>query len=224
MTPILRAYPRWWRDRYGDEVGAILDAAPRRHRDRADLLRGALDAWLHPPLPSRIPALGALVGGGSWTIISVGIATQPVAPDWPGYLVEILGAALVAVAFLFTSAIGIAIRGFDAAGRGMGVLIGLAVAAYCGWMLAIVGSMGAVTDGPTLAAAQTLAMIATAAIGALLIHVRDAGIGSLVLLAGVTMLIPWAGAWLVFGAEWTAIGIVLLVERPRRNRMERGLA
>lgn len=224
MIPILRVYPRWWRDRYGDEVGAVLDAGPRRPGDRADLLRGAVDAWLHPSVPSRIPALGALVGGGLWTAASAGIVVQPVPPDWPGYLADVLGVVLVAVAFLLVAVVGIAIRGFDAAGRAMGLLIWVTVAAYGGWFLALAGSMSAVTDGPTLAVAQTLAMIATAAVGVLLVHVGDERIGSLVLLAGVTLLIPWTGAWLAFGAEWTAIGIVLLAERPRRIGMERGLA
>jgi hypothetical protein len=92
------------------------------------------------------------------------------------------------------------------------------------WMIALIGSMSAVMDGPTLAATQTAAMIATVAIGLTLIHVGDAGIGTLVVLAGVTMLIPWAWIWLAFGAEWTAIGLVLAIERPRRVGLERGLA
>ena len=189
-----------------------------------DLLRGSFDAWLHPPQPSRIPALGALIGGGVWTVVAAGIVAQPVAPDWPGYLVEVLGPALIAAVFLLASAVGIAIRGFDLAGRRVGALICLAVAAYGGWMLAIAGSMSMVTDGPTLAAAQTAAMIATVAIGASLIRLGDGWIGSLVVLAGVTMLIPWAWAWLAFGATWTVIGIVLLVERSQRSRIERDLA
>ena len=40
----LRAYPRGWRDRYADEVAAILE---RRSRlgDVLDLTSGAVDAW-----------------------------------------------------------------------------------------------------------------------------------------------------------------------------------
>lgn len=224
MTRLLLLYPRWWRARYGDEVAAVLEAVPRRQGERADLLRGALDAWLHPPTPSWIPAVAALVGGGLWTVVAAGIIAQPVPPDWPGYLVEVLGLATISVACLLVALVGLAIRGFDAAGRAMGVLIWVAVAAYGCWVIALVLAMTGVADGPTLAAAQSVAMVATVAIGLTLIRVGDGGIGSLVVLAGVTMLIPWAGMWLAFGTEWTAIGIVLVIERPRRLGTERGLA
>jgi hypothetical protein len=210
MTGLLRLYPGWWRRRYGDEVGALLASVPRRRGDRLDLVRGALDAWLHPPGPSRIPGASALVGGGLWTALAAGILSQPVPPDWPGYLVEILALAFVSVAFLLVALIGIAIRGFDAGGRAMGLLAGLAVVAFVAWMLAIVGSMSALADAATLAAAQTTAMVASVGIGLTLVRVGDERVGSLVLLAGVTMLIPWAGAWLAFGTVWTAIGLVLV--------------
>ena len=187
-------------------------------------MRGALDAWLHPPVPSRIPALGALVGGGLWTAVAAAVIAQPVPPDWPGYLVEVLGVALVSAGFLLVAVVGIAIRGFDRAGRTMCLLAWLAIAAFVTWMLALVGSMTAAVDGPTLAVAQTLAMIATAAVAVALIRFGDEWIGSLVLLAAVTMLVPWTGMWLAFGAMWTIIGLALLLERPRRARMERGRA
>jgi hypothetical protein len=222
VTGLLRLYPRWWRVRYGAEVGALLGSMPRRPGDRADLMRGALDAWLHPPIPSRIPALSALVGGGLWTAAAAAVIAQPVPPDWPGYLVEVLGVALVSAAFLLVAVVGIAIRGFDRAGRTMCVLAWLAIAAFVTWMVALVGSMTATVDGPTLAVAQTLAMIATAAVAVALIRFGDEWIGSLVLLAAVTMLVPWTWMWLAFGAVWTMIGLALLLERPRRARMERG--
>ena len=206
MSSILGLYPGWWRERYGDEVADLLGSVPRRPGDRADLLRGAADAWLHPPVPSRVPGLSALIGGGLWTAIAAGVVAQPVPPDWPGYLVEMLGVALVSVAFLLVALLGIAVRGFDAAGRPMCVLAWVAIATYLAWMVALVGAMTATVDGPSLAASQALAMIATAAIGVALLHLGDEPIGALVLLAGVTMLIPWTEMWLAFGAVWTAIG------------------
>jgi hypothetical protein len=187
-------------------------------------VRGALDAWLHPPVPSRIPGIAALAGGGLWTAVAAGILAQPIPPDWPGYLVEVLGLALVAVAFLLVALVGIAIRGFDAAGRLMGFQIGLAIIAFGGWMVAVVGSMSAVVDPATLAATQTLAMLSTVALGVTLIRVGDSRIGFLVVLAGVVLLLPWAGAWLAFGTVWTAIGLVLVIERPSRIGPERRLA
>jgi hypothetical protein len=54
-------------------------------------------------------------------------------------------------------------------------------------------------------------------VGIVLVLVRagDAGIGLLVVVGAVAMLIPWAVTWLVFGAAWTGIGIVLVMERWR---------
>jgi hypothetical protein len=221
MNPILRSYPGWWRERYADEVEALLGSTPRKPGDRVDLLRGALDAWLHPPEPSWIPALAALVGGGLWTALAIGVVAQPTQPDWPGYVVEVLGSALVAVVFLLVAVVGIAIRGFDVGGRAMCVRAWFAIVTYVAWMIALVGSMTATVDGPTLAAAQALAMLATAVIGLSLFRLGDEAIGSLVLVAAVTMLIPWTAMWLAFGATWTAIGIVLVVGRADRIGRQR---
>ena len=84
-------------------------------------------------------------------------------------------------------------------------------------MVALIGTMSTSVDGVSLAAAQTVAMTATAAIGVALIRLGDDRVGSLVLLGGVTMLIPWPGTWLTFGAIWTVIGLTLLVERSIRR-------
>jgi hypothetical protein len=46
---LLRLYPRAWRERYGEELSAQLEAQrPLRTGVVADLVRGALDAHLHP--------------------------------------------------------------------------------------------------------------------------------------------------------------------------------
>jgi hypothetical protein len=46
---LLRLYPRAWRERYGEELSAQLEAQrPLRIGVAADLVRGALDAHLHP--------------------------------------------------------------------------------------------------------------------------------------------------------------------------------
>jgi len=81
MNPLLRLYPREWRERYGDEVSRILADRPPSPADVLDLLLGALDARvraLHPtrsevPVtarlgPSRIGSLAALVAGVLWII------------------------------------------------------------------------------------------------------------------------------------------------------------
>jgi len=216
MTRILTLYPRWWRDRYGDEMRALLELAPARPRDRLDLARGAFDAWLHPPVPSRLPGFAALLGGGSWTVIAAGVVAQPVPPDWPGYLVEVIPLALVSVVCLLVAVCGIALRAADASGRALGLAVGLALIGYVGWIVALLGTMSNAVDGATLAAAQAIAMVATAVIGVALMRAAEDLVGGLILVAAITLLLPWAGMWLVFGATWTGVGIVLTAERASR--------
>ena len=58
----------------------------------------------------------------------------------------------------------------------------------------------------------------------LLVRTVDERLGSLVVLAAGAMLLPWAGAWLVFGTCWTAIGLVILVDRSLWFDQRRGLS
>jgi hypothetical protein len=55
-------------------------------------------------------------------------------------------------------------------------------------------------------------MLATMVIG-LLVRTADERLGILLIVAAGAMLLPWSGAWLVFGTCWTAIGLVILVAR-----------
>jgi hypothetical protein len=50
MSLAVRLYPAAWRERYGDELEALLADHPPALRDRIDLIRGAIDARLHPDL------------------------------------------------------------------------------------------------------------------------------------------------------------------------------
>lgn len=222
MTRLIALYPRWWRNRYGDEMRALLESAPNRPRDPVDLARGALDAWLHPPNPSRLPALAALLGGGLWTVAAARVIAQPVPPDWPGYLEEIVLMGLVAVGCLLVAVVGVALRVADSWGRSLWLAVGLAVAGYLGWVVALAGTASGAVDSVTLWAAQATAMIATAAVGTAVVRAGDDAVGGLVILAAAALLIPWAGTWLVFGACWTAIGMILLVERSGRLSEGRG--
>ena len=51
MSSLLRLYPQAWRERYGDELLALLQDRPASLTDHLDLIRGALDARLHPQVP-----------------------------------------------------------------------------------------------------------------------------------------------------------------------------
>ena len=67
MSRLTALYPTTWRERYEDEFDAVLTARPPSVGERVDIVRGALDAHLHPQIPGpvRIPdryGFGPLVG------------------------------------------------------------------------------------------------------------------------------------------------------------------
>jgi hypothetical protein len=92
MTAFLRLYPRAWRERYGEELVALLEDHPATVFDQFDLIRGALDARLHPqvrgaaatekenPVTQRLLGVLAAIGGLAWII---GFATAMVLPPDP---------------------------------------------------------------------------------------------------------------------------------------------
>jgi hypothetical protein len=79
MTRLIGLYPRAWRTRYEDEFLALLSDRPPDVLDRLDIVRGAVDARLHPqpdtssrapegdPWPVRMGWL-TLLGGVLWIV------------------------------------------------------------------------------------------------------------------------------------------------------------
>ena len=150
-------------------------------------------------------------------MVAAGVLFQPTPPDWPGYFLEVLPAATLAVACLSVAVLGCALRSSDA---GVGVFrlsVAIAVVGYGAWLVALVATAAGRADGPSLAAAQTLAIVGTTLVGAGLVIVGDTTIGGLVAASGLAMLVPWSAGWLVFGTAWTAIGVVLWLERATRT-------
>lgn len=208
-TSLVRLYPPAWRRRYGDEMLALLEVGPLRSRIRLDLLRGALDAWLHPPAPSRVPAIAALTGGGLWTVVAAAVVAQPVPPSWPGYLAEIVVLALAAAALLLVATLGCALRVGDGGGQAMRAGSALTTIGFVAWLAVLAVTAVGQAEPATLAAAQTLAMVGATLVGIVLIRAGDWPVGALVVVGSVAMLVPWTPAWLVFGGAWTAIGVLL---------------
>lgn len=119
MSRLLQLYPKPWRDRYGDELDALLGASPPVFRDRIDVVRGAIDARLHPELvvvpgaPRVRPyvavrRLGAatIVGAPLWILTWWLAATGPVVEDVNGSYVDGSAAMLpllVSMSLLATS-------------------------------------------------------------------------------------------------------------------------
>jgi hypothetical protein len=50
VTWLLKLYPPRWRRRYGAELSELIAAQPFSIGAAADLIAGAIDAWLHPQL------------------------------------------------------------------------------------------------------------------------------------------------------------------------------
>jgi len=80
---LVRLYPRRWRDRYGEEFGALLEVEPTNPGTIADVVLGAVDAHLtaHAPerrgwwlrrLPAALIAAGALVWAVAWGVREAG--------------------------------------------------------------------------------------------------------------------------------------------------------
>jgi hypothetical protein len=217
MSGLLKLYPPAWRARYGDEMAALVEERPPTARERFDLARGALDAWLHPPTPSVVPIVAALVGGGLWTIVASAVLVQPVPLDWPGYLMEALPLATVAAGCLFVAALGCALRAGEARSRAAAFGIGLLLVGYVAWIAMLAGTVLGAVGGSLLGASQSIAMLGTLAIGLLLVRARDQPIGWLLLVSPIALLVPSTVMWLGFGMAWTAVGVAMWLDRQERT-------
>ena len=214
-TGLLRLYPSWWRERYGDEMAALLETRPPDARARLDLVRGAFDAHLRSPEPGRGPGravAAALVAGAAWTIAGVASVGGPVPPDWPGYLDSTLPVAVVGVLAILIASLGVTRLAWSSSGPSLELAVLASVVGHFAWAVALVvaalgGPYGAVT-----AIAQTGAAIATVGIGLVLIRADVHPIGEAVVVAGAVLLLPTPAAWLIVGALWTGIGLWQAVE------------
>jgi hypothetical protein len=205
---LLRLYPRPWRQRYESEVAAMLELADIGWRGWVDLLRGAIDARLHEP--SRGFAIAALVCGGLWTFIGAGIVAQPVPPDWPGYLVETLPVAAMAVSAGAVAIVGCWARRSDVAGRRGTVAIAIAVVCQVTWAAALLATFLGAADGSVTAAGQAIGVVGVVLIGLTLLATGDLVIGGLLVLAPTLLLFGLPFAPLGYGFAWTLTGFVLL--------------
>jgi hypothetical protein len=92
MTRLVRLYPRPWCDRYEAEVLDLLEQRPPSIRDAVDLVRGALDAHLHPQAERasilwthRLPGLAILATGLFW-VAAVATVRDPAGTDADRFL------------------------------------------------------------------------------------------------------------------------------------------
>jgi hypothetical protein len=211
---LLRLYPAWWRERYGAEMAALLEARPLDARARFDLVRGALDAHLRGADQRAGPGgvRAALIAGGAWTISGVASAGGPTPPDWPGYLASTLPIAFVGALAILVATMGIARLAWPSSSRWVEVAIVAVVVGHLAWagtlaVAALGGPYGAVT-----AVAQSLAALATIGLALALLRAGVHPIGEVVVVAGSVMLLPTPAAWVVVGALWAGVGLWSYVE------------
>jgi hypothetical protein len=202
---------------------AVLEQRPPGLRDRLDLARGALDAHLHPSVPSRVPAMASLTAGAAWILLAAASLLQPAPPDWPGYLASTLGLAVVGAAAALVAVLGVSRRLGDRGGRFRAFAVVLAILGHACWIATLVAAATGGPYGAITAAAQTVAAFGTVAIGLVAVRAGDGSIGGVIVVIGVAMVVPTPAAWLVLGAGWTGVGLRQVAERVDRGGAD-GLA
>ena len=148
MKRLVGLYPADWQARYGPEFEAVLEARPPSVRDRIDIVRGALDARIHPqergtgdasptPYPvSALPGVLLAMGGLSWAIAWAIVATARISRS--GYLdAEAAGAFMVAAIILIPLGTSIALGDLPSAvaRRGGALNAGFLVSVLAIWIL-----------------------------------------------------------------------------------------
>ncbi len=118
MRLLLLAYPRRWRERYGDEFLALLEAQPLTWRVRINVLRSGLGERLRPSGPPPLRVLWA------WSLFVIGgMAFQKTSEHWqvvvpsgargvPTAAFDIVQAAAVVGSIAVLAAVAIAIPAF----------------------------------------------------------------------------------------------------------------
>jgi hypothetical protein len=189
-TPVawlIRLYPGFWRERYGDEFVELLQSRPPNVRDRLDIFRGALDARIHPQVTQELSP--RIASGSDRSLALAAVTVGALLSVWAGIIILAeprwgMGSKvddnLIAASFA---------AGFLAALIAMVVL--LAIAYRYAHELGSIGAIGAI-----VAAGAFLLILGEAdALGVLLLP-----LGTLMLGPGLARVIPSPIAALLVGA------------------------
>jgi hypothetical protein len=216
MEPLLRLYPARWQRRYAPEMDALLADEPPGMRDRLDLVRGALDAHLHPWWVPAWPLAAAAVGGVGWTFAGAIALGQPAPPDWPGYLVETLPVFLAAAPLLLLATLGASTRLGPRDPSAVRLGRPLAAIGWVAWIVLLGAAVAGQGAGPALAVAATAAAAGTLLIGIALLVGGDWAPGGAMLVAALVLVVPAPWSATAFGAAWVLVAIAQLLDpRPR---------
>ena len=241
MTHLLiRLYPARWRERYGDELAAILDDRPVGPFDAADLLLGALDAHLHLrglgaasehrkgfAMSLRIGGVAAVVGGLVWLFVLAGSVINDGRDDADAAFAIGMGVIVATVATL------IALIGLSAfqsrrhpalTWAAFAIPCGGAVVGLLGWVAIVVtgDSDAAVVAGLSawaIASIGLLAMVLGSSLFALATWLtRSLSRRAAALLGIGALLVVPAAAGVTGGLLPTPLAEVLVVVSSRRSR------
>jgi hypothetical protein len=210
---LVAAYPASWRARYEPEMLAILDERPPGWRDAVDLLRGALDAHLHPATRSRVPAVAALTAGAAWTVVAAAALAEPVPADWPGYVGWMLPIALVGAVAGLVATLGLALRLGDDPGRSGRIAIALVVVGHGIWAATLAVAILGGPYGAVTGAAGSAAAVGIAAVGLVLVRAGPAHAGVALVVAAGALVLPPPASWVGGAVTWTLLGLWLVAER-----------
>jgi hypothetical protein len=212
VTRLVALYPRAWRDRYEEEFLALLADRPPDPVGRLDIVRGAVDARLHPqvawsPDPTGSPAPGSpwrvragwltLLGGLLWIVAMVIAANGPlIVESWGSYRDGAAAAPFWSVALLLL-------------GTGM-VAVALdqpapaRAARAAALVSAVVGLLWALTPWLFYAGLIAFAALVVVAVSAWRSD-RWSGLELGILLVGVV--VPWAMMLVVGSGLWAPPGL-----------------
>ena len=228
MSRLVHLYPRTWRDRYEAELLDLLEQRPMSLRDAIDLVRGALDAHLHPqaeresmPWTHRLPGLAVLATGLFW-IAAIATVRDPSGTDADRFLGLAAMTVLLGLPGDYLMPFGRRI----ATALGIGAL-GVILVFSTPWSLSVVVFLGVVSLilGGTLTMAAIRAgigattrwrlligtLVAPLVVGVVVsMGLVDEATGRLAVLVGL----PYGLAWVLIGVRLIVRGSPTIIDPP----------
>ena len=188
-------------------MGAVLEDRVIDLRTRLDLVRGALDAHLHPIEAPATPVVASVIAGVAWIVAGFAAATEPLLPDWPGFLVETLPIGLIGAVTGGRVLLAVGRRSGLGGPRGTGLALAIAIFGHGLLILTLVVALLGGTYGAITGAALSIAGIGTVLVGLIRARADDHPASEALAIAGAAMLIPSPVAWPLAGVAWIALAI-----------------
>ena len=229
MTRLVALYPRAWRDRYEVEFRGVMEARQPTVGDRLDVVRGAVDARLHPqvhgavdprPRPSRrtrVTGALALIGGAgflAWLAFVLlyfrgwgeGMPEHAEVGTALNFIASLaLMSATIAIAATFDSVL--PARGMIGATLGA---FGFLMAAFSGGVLILFAFVGVVLLAWSLSGRVIPHWLALAWIGTTVLTCS----AMVAFVAGNGRDVGLLALGVPFGIAWLVVGVAIALGRP----------